>query len=159
MALLVILPLTVFTAYILWFPITFILNIFRSRGCGLPTIWVPTDPNHILWMLSTTPLRQTLQRWLPDIIYRRLVLTIYGWEFHERMRPYELFSGPRGNKKSYMLVTCRQLELWTWDSEIAHQILSRPRDFVQLDQANVLLNRFGNNVLTSDGDDWSRSVV
>jgi hypothetical protein len=141
MALVIVLPLCVIAAYFLWFPYTLVLNVFRSKETGFPTIWTLTDPNHIVWMLSMTPLRKWFQRWLPDIIYRRLVLSIYGWEFHERTRPYKVFAAPQGNAKSFILVTCRQNELWTWDAEIVSQILSRPRDFVQQDLANILVGR------------------
>ena len=73
-------------------------------------------------------------------IYDRLVLCIYGWEYHEKLRPFREYSGPRGNDKSYILVSCGRLELWTRDAEVAAQILGRPRDFVQLDLSSLFVS-------------------
>ena len=87
---------------------------------------------------------------------KRLALTIYGHEFHLRLRPYKELAGPRGNDKSYMLVGCGLLELWTRDANLTTQILSRPKDFNQLELANILLNKFGENVLSTDGEHWAR---
>ena len=118
----------------------FISNIIAVRRSGLPLIAVPVPPNSVLWMLIATPLRPWLAKKLPDFIYRRVVVCIYGWEYHEKLRPYKTFAAPQGNLKSFMLATCQRAELWTWDSEMAAQILSRPQDFNQLDTANLIVS-------------------
>lgn len=128
-------------AYFSTFIYALIRNFYNARNTGIPSVIVPWDQNHFFWMLTSVPLRPWLQRHLPKYIYDRLVLCIYGWEFHERLRPFEEYSGPRGNDKSYMLVSCGRLELWTRDAEIAAQVLGRPRDFVQLDISALFVRR------------------
>lgn len=130
---------TVIAAYFSTFVYCFIRNFINVRGIDLPSIIVPWDQNHFLWMVTSVPLRPILQRYLPKFVYDRLVLTIYGWEFHERLRPFEEYSGPQGNEKSFMLVSCGRLELWTWDAEIVAQILGRPRDFMQVDLTDLFV--------------------
>lgn len=102
------------------------------------------------------PLWPLLRRVLPKWLYERIVLIIYGWEFHEGMRPFREYSGPRGNDKTFMLVTCGRTELNTRDAELVNQILGRPRDFQQLDLTDLFMAKFGHNVLTSNGDRWAR---
>ena len=55
-----------------------------------------------------------------------------------------------------MLVTCSTSELWTCDPEIAIEVLSRPKDFEQPGLGGLFWNKFGPNVLSSDGAHWSR---
>ncbi|KAK4542300.1 hypothetical protein LTR36_006953 [Oleoguttula mirabilis] len=131
-------------------------NFFTARKTGFPSVIVPWDQNHFFWMVCSVPLRPHLQKWLPKPVYDRIVLTIYGWEFHERMRPYEEYFGPGRNDKSFMLVTCGKSEFWTYDAEITSEVLRRPRDFQQVDLTALFMARFGHNVLTSDGDRWAR---
>ncbi|CAJ2509377.1 Uu.00g144030.m01.CDS01 [Anthostomella pinea] len=47
-------------------------------------------------------------------------------------------------------------EMVTSDPEIAHEILRRPRDFVQHSLMDLFMARFGRNVLTTNGDHWAR---
>lgn len=143
-------------AYCSKFIYCLIRNFFTARKTGFPSVIVPWDQNHFFWMVASVPLRPHFQRWLPKAVYDRIVLTIYGWEFHERMRPFEEYSGPRGNDKSYMLVTCGKSEFWTYDADIANEVLRRPRDFQQVDITDLFMARFGHNVLTSNGDRWAR---
>ena len=129
---------------------SFIFNLVRNslnaRKTGFPSVVVPWDQNHFIWMVTSVPLRPVLHKTLPKWMYDRIVLCIYGWEFHERMRPFEEYAGPRGNDKSYMLVTCGNLEFWTCDPEITTQILSRPRDFVQFRLTALFVSRRQNDV-------------
>lgn len=143
-------------AYLSTFLYCFIRNFCTARKTGFPSVIVPWDQNHFFWMAFSVPLRPYLQRWLPKAVYNRIILTIYGWEFHERLRPYKEYSAPRGNDKSFMLVTCGRSELWTCDAEIASEVLRRPRDFQQVDLTDLFMARFGHNVLTSNGDRWAR---
>lgn len=61
----------------------------------------------------------------------RISITIYGWEFRERLRPFKQYASPQGNDQSYILVTCGGAEFWTCDPEIVAQVLSRTNDFQQ----------------------------
>jgi hypothetical protein len=119
---------TVVAAYLSTFVYALIRNLINARKTGFPYIVVPIDQNHFTWMIASVPLRPWLQRNLPSWIWNRLTLTIYGYEFHEKLRPFEeYFDGG----KSYTQIGCGMFEFWTSDPEIASQILGRPRDFVQ----------------------------
>ena len=130
---------TLVAAYFSTFIYCFIRNFFNARNTGFPSVICPWDQNHFVWMIISVPLRPWLQKHLPKYVYDRLVLTIYGWEFHERLRPFEEYSGPRGNDKSYMLVTCGRSEFWTRDAEIAAQVVGRPREFTQVDMTDLFV--------------------
>ncbi|KAF2768769.1 cytochrome P450 [Teratosphaeria nubilosa] len=131
-------------------------NLYIARKTGFPCIVIPWDQNNFLWMVICVPLRVHLQKWLPKFIFKRLALTIYGWEYHERMRPYNDFSGPNQNAKSFIMVTCGKPEFSTCDRDIAYEILRRPRDFPQTDLAASFTDQFGPSVITSGGDHWTR---
>ena len=108
--------------------------------------------------------RLWLKRNLPTPLFNRIVLTVVGQEFYQKDQPYtayvepQLRSNPKllGDGKSYFLVTSGKLELWTYDAEVAREITARPKDFIQFDVANFVLGIFGQNVLITDGSEWSR---
>ena len=93
---------------------------------------------------------------MPRWIFDRLSLTIYGFEFLEKLRPYVQYAAPQGNDKSYVIATPGIFEVSTRDPEIAAEILRRPRDFMTVELTKLFMGKFGSNVITSDGDSWSR---
>jgi cytochrome P450 len=147
---------TLVVAYTTTFAYSFVRNRINGSKTGFPLIHVPIDANWLPWMILGVPLKNWFERQLPRSLYKRIVLTIYGWEFKEKYKPYDELAGPRGDRKSFVLVTAGRLEFWTWDSQIVTQVLSRPRDFQQFDIGNIILNKFGDNILTTDGDIWAR---
>lgn len=132
------------------------VNLSHARSSGLPYIIIPWDQNSFPWMITSVPLRPWLQRNMPKWVYDRLVLTIYGFEFHESLRPYNEYAAPQGNDKSYVIVTPGKLEVSTRDPEVVSEVLRRPGDFQQVDLTELFMAIFGQNVLTSDGDAWAR---
>ena len=139
MSLLVSVISTLAVAYLLTFVYRFIRNYTNASKTGLPMIFVPWDQNHIIWMLASPPLKPWLKKNLPEFIWRRITYTIYGWEFHERLRPFLEHCQPED--RSFMLVTCGQrLECWTSDAEFVSQVLSRPKDFHQLDLTELFVS-------------------
>ncbi|KAH8662818.1 cytochrome P450 [Tricladium varicosporioides] len=133
-----------------------LVNFNDARKSGFPYFIIPFDQNSFFWMTTSVPLRPWLIRNMPKWIYDRLSLTIYGFEFHEKLRPYEQYAAPQGNDKSYVIVTPGKFELSTRDSEIITEILARPKDFMVVDLTELFMGKFGSNVLTSNGDSWSR---
>lgn len=131
-------------------------NLLDARKSGLPWLVIPWDQDHFVWMMTSVPLRPWLKKNAPKWIYDRLSLTIYGFEFHEKLRPFEQFATPQGNDYSYAIVTPGKFEITTRDPEITAEILARPRDFVQVDLTALFMGKFGPNVLTTDGDAWAR---
>lgn len=107
-------------------------------------------------MIISVPLQPTLAKYLPTWLWHRLSMTIYGWEQHEKLRPFEQYAAPQGNDKTIVLVTAGATEIETRDPEFAYEILRRARDFVQPDVIALFVAVFGDNVLSSNGDHWSR---
>jgi cytochrome P450 len=133
-----------------------LVNLVNAKKSGLPYIFIPLDQNHFIWMLVSVPLRPWLTRNMPKWVNDRLSLTIYGFEFHEQLRPFEQYSAPQGNDMSYTIVTPGKFEVSTRDPEITTEILNRTRDFVPVDLTELFMAKFGPNVLTSHGDSWAR---
>lgn len=130
---------TLLLAYVLTYIYSFVRNAINARKTGFPSIYVPWNQQHIIWMLISPPLRGWLEQNLPAAIFDRLTLTIYGWEFFQRQKPYEEFCGAGAALKTFMLVTCGRLEIYTASAEVAAQILQRPSDFRQLDIASRIV--------------------
>ncbi|KAM3417235.1 hypothetical protein BST61_g5494 [Cercospora zeina] len=141
-----------FSAYLY----NFVRNTIYARRSGLPWFFVPWDQNSFFWMVASVPLRPYLSRLLPSWIWKRLALTIYSFEFQEKLAPFENFARPQGNELSYVMVTPGLYEVSTRDPEVGYEVLRRPRDFVQHHLTSMFMSRFGGNLLTADGDDWHR---
>lgn len=155
----VVIALALFGLYASTFVYTFILNYLHARKSNLPYVCVPWDQNHLFWMLASVPSRPFLKKHLPTWIWERLSLTVYAFEFTEKLRPFTQYAAPQGNDKTYVLVSMGYFEISTRDPEIAWEILSSQRSktgFIQHDLIKVFMSRFGPNVLTSDGEAWAR---
>jgi len=81
-------------------------------------------------------------------------MCIYGWEYHEGMRPFEDFCRQEANDgdkiiKSFILTGLGNIELWTADPEISSEILRRPDEFKQQPVTQKILSAFGDNVFTT----------
>ncbi|KAK3679893.1 hypothetical protein LTR78_000270 [Recurvomyces mirabilis] len=130
-------------AYFSTFIYALLRNLFLARKTGFPSIIIPWDQNHIVWMILSVPLRPKLKQWLPTQSFDRLTLAIYGWD-----------NSPV--RKSYMHVGCGRLEFWTADPESTTEILRRPGSFEQVGLVDMLLARFGHSLLTSNGEKWAK---
>jgi cytochrome P450 len=162
--------------YLARFPYNLARNYIKARKTGLPIIIVPIDQNHILWMVLSVPLRPIFkvpkskpkfsypsvanihqQKYLPSLIYSRLNLLTYGWEFHVGLEPFlNHSSSSNKNHKTFCLVTCGRTEISTCDPEIAWEIVRRPRDFRVPAVNSLILGKFGANILTSNGEEWAK---
>ncbi|KGO39614.1 Cytochrome P450 [Penicillium expansum] len=131
-------------------------NINAARSIGLPFLIYPVNQNNIIWLLTSVPLRPWLRRTLPTRIYNRLTLVIYGWEFHEKRRPFDEYAAPQGDDRSFFLATCGTLELWTADPVVASEVLQRTGDFKVPTITGLLLAQSGHNVFTTNGTRWAK---
>ncbi|KAJ5243258.1 uncharacterized protein N7469_001585 [Penicillium citrinum] len=131
-------------------------NISAAKSTGLPFLIYPVDPSNIIWLLAAVPLRPWLRSVLPTRIWNRLTLTIYGWDFYEKRRPFDEYAAPQGNPKSFLMASCGPLELWTADPVVATDVLRRTDDFKMPPLVGVLLGQFGHNVLTTNGQRWAK---
>ncbi|KAK5092027.1 hypothetical protein LTR70_007894 [Exophiala xenobiotica] len=158
-------PLLATGLYIFYLFSAYANNALRAKRTGFPTVHFPLMvQNSFIWMIFGPMSRPWFERNMPAWIYNRTALTVYGVEFFQREKPYEdyvkpqLHSDPKllGRGKSYFLVTSGRLEFWTWDAEIAKEVTARPNDFRQFDFGSLIMGVFGDNVLTTDGSEWSR---
>ncbi|KAK6537052.1 hypothetical protein TWF281_001254 [Arthrobotrys megalospora] len=142
--------------YVSYFLLKLLRNWINARKTGLPVVIIPAAQDNPLWMVVCIPLRPLLKRFLPEDLFIRLAATMHGWENDLKFEPYKRWSIPHGSPKSVVLAGAGRVEVSTWDNEIIADVLRRPRDFIQFDIANFLLNRFGPNVLSTDGEVWAR---
>lgn len=129
---------SIVVAYFSTFVYHLIRNLSYARKSGFPSVLVPWDQNHFIWIIISVPLRPYLEKWLPQWIYNRLVLCIYGNEFTENLRPFEQYLS--ADDKTFMLVTCGRPELSTRDPEIVVEILNRTRDFLPNDLTELFVS-------------------
>ncbi|KAI1195909.1 cytochrome P450 [Nemania serpens] len=137
---------------------TLLRNIINARAVGIPVLLIPVDQNHLLWLLLSTSNRLRLQRLLPTRLWKRISLTILGWEFHEQLRPFqELTARPEDDLcKSFLLVGISTLDFWTADPKAAQEICLRIHDFEVPRALEFALGQYGPNVMTTNGDIWAR---
>lgn len=155
----------VWTLYIASLIVPNIRNALNAYQTGFPTIHVPLlAQGGYVWMIFGPVTRVWFKKNLPAWISDRLALTVYGFEYFEREKPFKDYVMPqikanpnlRGGGKTYVLVTAGQYEITTWDAEIAREMTARPKDFQQHTNASFVLSQFGDNLFTTDGATWSR---
>ncbi|KAG5953830.1 hypothetical protein E4U53_001903 [Claviceps sorghi] len=154
--------IAVVTICVLYYIASFTRNIVDGRHTGLPMIVIPLDYTSTLWRLWAPRHRHCFQRIFPRRVWDRINLTIFGWEFAEKLRPFKEFSKHHENCQqeeegfSFTLVGLNCLEIWTADPVAAHDVLSRYRDFQMPIDIQYALGQIGPNVFTANGDLWKR---
>jgi len=132
-----------------------IRNTGVSRKAGFPCIVTPMNQVALPWVVLGVQNRQWLKDYLPSFLWDRIYMTIYGWEYHEKLKAFET-ADPTGKEKSFILAGLGPAECWTVDPVFATEVLRRPMDFHQQPITTSILSVFGDNVLTTDGQVWSR---
>ncbi|KAG6012891.1 hypothetical protein E4U54_007238 [Claviceps lovelessii] len=154
--------IAVVTIYLLYYIRSFTRNIIDGWATGLPMMIIPLDQTHFLWRLWAPGNLDRFQRIIPRQVWDRLKLTLFGWEFDEKLKPFERFAKQQGNVEhngeglSYSVVGTKCLEIWTADPVAAHDILHRTRDFEVSYAIQFALGQFGPNVMSTNGDLWTR---
>lgn len=118
--------LTLWTGWYLSFP----RNYQLARKTGLPILISPVNPANPLWLVLSAMFQPALARYLPSVIYDRIKVAIYGWEFRCRYTVNTKL-GP-----AFVLVTTARNEIWIADPEMAYAVLVRRNDFKQLEMAS-----------------------
>ncbi|KAK3290834.1 cytochrome P450 [Chaetomium fimeti] len=151
---------TVILIFFTKFAYNYARNVFQARKIGLPVILTPVDQGHLLWILLAPLNRERIQQLLLKGIWSRVSLTIFGWEFHEKLRPFdEYLPGHRdgcGMGRSFVLVGLRKTEIWTADPVAAQDLMTRAQDYEVPKAMSYALGTYGPNVLTSNGDRWRK---
>lgn len=147
---------TLFLLYVFSCVYNLVRNVRQARRTKLPFILTPMNQDALPWVVLGVPFRFQIKARLPDWLWDRLACTIYGWEYHDRVKPFQQFGKPQGNDKSFILAGLGAIELWTCDPEIASEILRRPHAFEQQEVTTKILSVFGPNVVSTNGNVWSR---
>ncbi|KAI0968648.1 cytochrome P450 [Xylaria arbuscula] len=133
-------------------------NIMNAWAIGVPMFIVPIDQNQLLWLILSTTNRHRLQQLLPTWLWKRISLTILGWEFHEQLRPFIQLKAHDEDElcKAFLLVGFGTLDFWTADPKTAQEICSRVHDFEVPRTLELALGQYGPNVMTTNGKTWAR---
>ncbi|KLU90986.1 hypothetical protein MAPG_09511 [Magnaporthiopsis poae ATCC 64411] len=155
---------TILALYAAKMAFDFLRTLAKARAIGLPIVFVPVDMTPTLWVIIGPHLRKPLQRILPPGLWRRISLTIFGWEFQEGLRPFEHFvpgDCGRDSAGSFVLVGLTSLQVWTADPVAASEITQRVRDFEIPRSHAPALGPYGPNVLSTNGERWAmhRKIV
>ncbi len=153
--------------WIAWLAWRMYQNYQAAKLSGLPILLCPFSPDSVSfasprlsipagidkfvqvpYLLIKVPLRGFLEKWLP---LPGISVSIVGWEAIYKHRVIHEKHG-----HSFILVSPGRSELWTCDPETAQVILTRRREFPQLIMTKIIMGTFGKNVISSDGDSWSR---
>lgn len=137
-------------ALILW-PILNLLKYYiEARSIGLPIIINPISLLNPIWIL-------THKRLLPRI--KSLPFGLGDWILYSGFTSvfsnrYKLHAkhGP-----AYLVVTPKEIILFIDDPELTEEILGKRKDLIKSDDTGEALNLFGPNVVTANGEAWSRS--
>ncbi|KAL3441772.1 cytochrome P450 [Aspergillus insuetus] len=142
--------------YISWKLISLTRFYINGRRSGFPVFIAPFPTKNILWMVITPMLQPLLEKYIPEPLYTRLDVAIYGWECRQKAEIH----GRVG--KTFVLVTLDECTLWVADPAIANVILQRRKDFLQPEIVGKVMGLFGANVITltnllqANGAEWQR---
>lgn len=117
-------------------------NYIAARSYGLPILICPIDPDGFPYVVFKVPLRPLFKALLPKSVYDSFQVSIFGWQFldkhvlHSRIGPVFTYVTPGDN------------ELWISDPVMAHDLLSRRRDFGQPAMTSLIMSVLGPNTLS-----------
>jgi len=126
-------------------------NYLAARKIGAPIFIIPWNIYNPLWMVAAVPLGVPLQKYIPASWRLGLDLGTYGFEFRSK----EDIFVEKGND-AVVLVTSGPVEVSIRDPEVSSEVLKRPKDFPVTDVVAVIMNVFGPNLISSNGEDWTR---
>lgn len=132
-----------------------LLNFYTARSIGLPIVFSPTDQTGILWSILSVQNRARLARVVPGWLWRRIALTIPGWEVYHQPKPFDA-GGAASQSRSFVLAGPSEFEVWTVDPVAVHDVLQRVHDFAQAKALSTLFGKYGPNVITANGERWAR---
>lgn len=126
-------------------------NYLSARKIGAPMFIIPWNIYNPVWMIAAVPLVVPLEKYIPASWYRTLNLATYGFEFRSK----EDIFVEDGND-AIVLVTSGPVEVSVRDPEVSSEILKRLKDFPATDVVAVIMNVFGPNLISTNGEDWTR---
>lgn len=147
-------PVSIVTALITISATWYFTALYRSyqdaRKMGFPVVLTPVNQSATLWRIVSVPLRPLFKRLLPAELYFRLEISTHGFESRVRDKLHRRY-GP-----SFTIVGPGDCQFWTTDPALTKTITTRWRQYPRDKMAAEIMNLFGANVLTSEGEAWQR---
>ena len=136
-------------AIIAWPILNLCRNYVTARKIGLPIVINPVGLLNPVWLLSQDRLLPLLKS-LPFGLGNWAVYCGAGSVFSNRYKLNEKH-GP-----AYLVVTPSDVVLWIGDAEAVEEVFTKRNDFIKPRETGEALEMYGSNVLTLNGEDWSR---
>ncbi|KAL8798471.1 MAG: hypothetical protein Q9200_007767, partial [Gallowayella weberi] len=149
LSLFLLLPSALWLALLIYILYNLFLNYTAARKTGLPTIILPFDCGHPLWLIIDRKVAQ----WVRRIPFGSGTFTRFnwrGWEIWDRYRAHHELGD------AIFFVTPGKNYLQLCDAEAVSDIFRRREDFPRPPESTEMLNIFGPNVGTTDGTQWQR---
>lgn len=128
-------------------------NLVAARRVGLPLVFSPADQTNFLWAMASVVYTEEIQKLLPTFLWKRIALTIPGWEAYLKAKPFDQ-EPPRN--ASFILVGPSSFDVWTVDPQAVHEIAARHDHYEAIAGLDLILGKHGPNVMTLNGNRWTR---
>ncbi|KAH8667580.1 cytochrome P450 [Tricladium varicosporioides] len=124
-------------------------NYLKARNIGLPIIVTPVEPINAFWALATpilSPICNRLPYRLGDFLHHGN----FGWHFRSQNYLLDRY-GP-----AFVVVNPGGIHLNLSDGLAIEELLNRRKDFIKPNSFYRIIELFGKNVDTVNGEDWQR---
>lgn len=128
-------------------------NLYAARRVGLPLVFSPADQTNFIWAMASVVYTEEIQKLLPTFLWKRIALTIPGWEAYLKAKPFDQES-PK--KASFTLVGPSSFDVWTVDPQAVHEVAARHDHYEAIAGLDLILGKHGPNVMTLNGNRWTR---
>ncbi|PQE02867.1 cytochrome P450 protein [Rutstroemia sp. NJR-2017a BBW] len=125
------------------------VNYNKARKIGLPLVILPIDSGNPLWMSIDTKVLPFFRR-LPFGFQNFTRFNYRGWEIHDRYKAHQELGD------AFILVTPGKNWLQLCNAETLADIFSRKAEFTRPTEMLEMLNVFGPNLGTTEGQQWQR---
>ena len=126
------------------------LNYRKAKAIGLPVLLTPVDPSNVPWILCSSWLEPLLRKCLPFDMKNFVDYNTRDWNYDK------IFALQERIGDTFIIVSPRQIRVFTANAKAADDLCRRRRDFVKAVALYKPLEIFGRNVVTTEGDDWVR---
>lgn len=136
-------------AWLAYGVLSFAVKYSEARKIDIPIVSSPIGQMNVFWMILQPILLPLLQR-LP---FRLGSFTRYnrrGWVFHDKCKMHLEYGD------AWVHVTPSANWLYLSDADVVKELFSRRRDFIKPIGIYKMLEIFGRNLLTVEGEDWQR---
>lgn len=137
-------------AFIVWNAQSLAKSREKAKATGLPYLERWVNPHNPFWLLYGSSIVRFLERFG---LASETVSLIYpfGWEAKARSRVHEFVGSD-----VFIVVSPGDIQVCVADSEVIYDILQRRNDFKRNLEAFKIVDVYGSNLSTTDGEDWQR---